>query len=155
MAHLIDGGAPAGMFIMPCASGDRTKSIMIIMITRHGNRSTRPSGIETDELPLSRIRRRKKDNRGEVFSVWRERSSKFSRLSFEVGSLLVISCRNPMVVPWWSRVVNKLAQPMAVLQLFLLQRVRREVDAGASLWGKTLKCDERREERATCLTQGA
>jgi hypothetical protein len=99
MAHLIDGGAPAGMFMMPCESGDRTKSIMIIIITRHGNRSTRPSGIETDELPLSRIRRRKKDNRGEVFSVWRERSSKLSRLSFEVGSLLVMSCRNPMVVP--------------------------------------------------------
>jgi hypothetical protein len=100
MAHLIDGGAPAGMFMMPCESGDLTKRIIIIIITRHGNNSTSPSGIETDELPLSRMRRRKKDNRGEVFSARRERSSNLSKLSFEVGSLFVISRRNPMVVPW-------------------------------------------------------
>jgi hypothetical protein len=151
----MDGGAPAGMFIMPCESGDRTKSIIIIIITRHGNRSTRPSGIETDELPLSRIRRRKKDNRGDVFSVWRERSSNLSRLSFEVGSLLVMSCRNPMVVPWLSRVVNKLVLPIAVLPLFLLQRVRREVDAGSSLWGKTLACDECERGKSDVFNAGS
>ena len=85
--------------MMPCESGDLTKRIMIMIITRHGNRSTSPSGIETDELPLSRILRRKKDNRGDVFSARRDRSSKLSRLSFAVGSLFVISCRKPMVVP--------------------------------------------------------
>jgi hypothetical protein len=83
---------------MPCESGDFTNRIMIIIITRHGNRSTRPKGIETEELPFSRILRRKKDKRGDVFSARRGRSSSLSRLSFEVGSLLVMSCRKPMVV---------------------------------------------------------
>ena len=34
------------------------------MTTMHGNNRTKPRGIEIDELPLIRIRRRKKDNRG-------------------------------------------------------------------------------------------
>jgi hypothetical protein len=85
--------------MMPCESGDFTKRIMIIIITRHGNRSTRPRGIETDELPFSRILRRKKDDRDEVFSWRRGKSSSLSRLSFEVGNLLVISSMKPMVVP--------------------------------------------------------
>ena len=99
-SYLIDGGPPAGMFIMPCESGDFTNRIMIIIITRHGNRSTRPRGIETEELPFSRILRRKKDSRDDVFSLRRGRSSNVSILSFEVGSLLVISCRKPIVAPW-------------------------------------------------------
>lgn len=84
---------------MPCESGDFTNRIMIIIITRHGNSSTRPRGIDTDELPFSRILRRKKDNCGEFFSARRGRSSILSKLSFEAGSLLVISCRKPMVMP--------------------------------------------------------
>ena len=52
--------------------------------------------METDEDPFSRIRRRKKDNRGDAFSARRERSSNLSRLSCAVGSLLVMSCRRPM-----------------------------------------------------------
>lgn len=55
-----------------------------------------PSGIETEELPFSRIRRRKKANRGETFSARRDRSSNFSRLPFVEGNLLVMFCKSPM-----------------------------------------------------------
>jgi hypothetical protein len=53
--------------------------------------------METDEDPFSRIRRRKKDSRGDAFSARRERSSNLSRLSFVVGNLCVMSFRRPMI----------------------------------------------------------
>lgn len=84
---------------MPCESGDLAKRIRIKIITRHGKRSTRPSGIETDESPFSRIRRRKKGNRGDAFSAGRDMSSDFFMLSLGDGSLLVRSCMNPIVKP--------------------------------------------------------
>ena len=96
--YRIDGGVPAGMFMMPCESGDLTKRTKINIITRHGNSKTRPSGIETDEFPFNRIRRRKKDNRGDSFSARRDIWPSLSRPSCEDGSFLVKSWRNPIAV---------------------------------------------------------
>jgi len=141
------------MFIMPCESGDFTNRIMIIIITRHGNSSTRPRGIDTDELPFSRILRRKKDNRGEFFSARRGRSSSLSRLSFEVGSLLVISCRKPMVVPKWWRVWYAIScQWQPCCSLAQSQAVRSEFEGSS---GRRMNATVVDEERATCSTQGA
>lgn len=57
----MDGGAPAGISILPgfdeCCT---TRKIMVTM-TRQGKRRTTPSGTEMLELPRSRILRPKKD----------------------------------------------------------------------------------------------
>jgi len=57
------GGAPAGMKIVPGEEGCTTMSINISIITIHGNRSTKPKGIDIFELPFSRIRRLKNADR--------------------------------------------------------------------------------------------
>ena len=59
-AYRMAGGAPAGMKIVPGEEGCTTMSINIRIITIHGNRSTKPKGIDIFELPFSRIRRLKK-----------------------------------------------------------------------------------------------
>ena len=41
----------------------------------HGNRRTIPRGTDMDEFPLSRMRRRKKANRGEILSARRDMPS--------------------------------------------------------------------------------
>ena len=84
--------------MMPWESGDLMKRIKIRTMTRHGNRSTKASGIEIDESPFNRIRRRKKDSGGEAFSVRRDDPSGFSGLSLEDGTLLVTSCEPSIVV---------------------------------------------------------
>ena len=71
------GGAPAGIIRPPGDEGCRTISTIIRIITMHGNKSTAPRGTEIFELPLSRMRRLKKDNRGVNLSFsslrsWRE-----------------------------------------------------------------------------------
>lgn len=53
----MDGGAPEGIMIRPGEDGCLTKRKRIKMTTMHGNSSTKPSGIDIDELPFSRIRR--------------------------------------------------------------------------------------------------
>jgi len=60
----MDGGAPAGIRIRPVEEGCVTMRRTIRTITIHGNRSTKPSGIEIAEFLLSRIRRLKKANFG-------------------------------------------------------------------------------------------
>jgi len=60
----MDGGVPAGIKMPPGEEGWRTKRSRIRIITRHGNNKTKPRGIEIDELPFSRILRRKKANLG-------------------------------------------------------------------------------------------
>ena len=50
------GGAPAGINIVPGDEGCTMMSIKINMITIHGNRSTKPIGMDIFELPFSRIR---------------------------------------------------------------------------------------------------
>jgi hypothetical protein len=96
MTDLIDGGVPAGIIMIPEDCGCRTKRISIMIMTRHGKRRTMPRGIETDEFPLSRIRRRKKANRGDIFSARRERSSSVSKLVWGVGILLTMFCTSPI-----------------------------------------------------------
>jgi hypothetical protein len=66
-------------------------------MTMHGKSRTIPSGMEMDEFPFSRMRRRKKANRGDNVSTRRDRSSNFSMLACEDGSLLTIFCTSPMV----------------------------------------------------------
>ena len=85
--YRIEGGVPAGISIIPSVSGVLMKSTDMSPKTRHGNKRTMPSGIETDELPLRRMRRRKKPIRGGIFSARRGGSLVFSTLSFEEGIL--------------------------------------------------------------------
>lgn len=99
MSYLIDGGAPAGIKIMPGDDGWRMKSNMIKTITIQGKSRTNPSGIEMDEFPLMRIRRRKNASLGigsiRLFSVMRP-SSEAEILGAD-GSLFVRCCMKPIV----------------------------------------------------------
>jgi hypothetical protein len=78
--------------MIPSELGCRTNRIRINIMTMHGNSKTRPSGMEMDEFPFSRMRLRKKANRGDTVSTRRDRSSSFSKLACEDGSLLTIFC---------------------------------------------------------------
>ncbi len=78
--YLIEGGAPAGISILPVDEGCRTTRTSIKIITIHGNRSTAPRGIDIFELPFRRIRRRKNANLGVIRSLWRDTSSIEGRL---------------------------------------------------------------------------
>lgn len=60
----IEGGEPAGTSIRPGEDGCFTTSIKMRSTTIVGNRSTNPSGIEIEELPFNRIRRRSIDSSG-------------------------------------------------------------------------------------------
>jgi len=51
--HLIAGGAPAGINILPDELGCLTNSTRIRMTTMHGNSSTTPRGTEMAEFPFS------------------------------------------------------------------------------------------------------
>lgn len=62
-AHLIAGGAPAGISILPGEFGCLTKRMRIRMTTMRGNNMTTPSGMEMAELPLKRSGLRKKARR--------------------------------------------------------------------------------------------
>lgn len=81
--HLISGGAPAGINILPGEDGCRTMRTSINIITRRGNKSTAPSGIDIFELPFKRIRLLKKANLGKIRSFRRLISSKDGRLGDE------------------------------------------------------------------------
>jgi hypothetical protein len=89
---------PDGMLERLSESGECAKSVKIKTSTKHGNNNTSARGTEKEESLVSRTRRLKKLARKEAFSVRRGASSVFSGLSFEVGSLLVMSCSNAMAV---------------------------------------------------------
>lgn len=61
--HLIAGGAPAGINILPGESGCLTKMIKMRMTTMRGKSITTPRGIEMAEFPLRRSGLRKNSRR--------------------------------------------------------------------------------------------
>ena len=75
--------------------GCRTMRTRMRTMTMHGNSRTTPRGMEIDELPLMRMRRRKKARRGDIRSFWREMSSSEGRLG-EEGILFTISWTSPI-----------------------------------------------------------
>jgi hypothetical protein len=101
---LIDGGAPAGINILPGDEGCRTTRIRIRITTRHGKRRTNPSGIDIEEFRFSRILLRKNDNLGTNRPFSREMSSRVGRFG-EEGIRFEIFCISPIdaVVLWLSR----------------------------------------------------
>ena len=62
MAHLIAGGAPAGIKMPTPDLGCRTNSTNINTTTMQGNNRTTPRGMEMLELPFNRRGRRKNAN---------------------------------------------------------------------------------------------
>jgi hypothetical protein len=91
----MDGGAPEGIKMRPGDDGCLTKRKSIKVTTMHGNSRTKPSGIEMDELPLMRIRRRKKDNRGRPRPFSPLKSSRDGIFGVE-GILFISPCTKPM-----------------------------------------------------------
>ena len=81
---------PAGIRIPPGDEGCRTNKSKMKTITRHGNSKTNPRGIEIDELPFNRMRRRKKANR--------EGLRPFSRGASSIGRLGALGSR--FVMRW-------------------------------------------------------
>lgn len=65
------------------------------MTTMHGNSSTKPNGIEIEELPFSRIRRLKKDNRGKLRPFSFLKSSRDGMFGVD-GIRLTSPCTKPM-----------------------------------------------------------
>lgn len=61
--YLIAGGEPEGIKIEVRLSGCRENKSSMSRITVTGNNNTTPSGIDIDEFPFNRIRRRRNDNR--------------------------------------------------------------------------------------------
>lgn len=96
--NLIEGGVPAGIRMPPGDEGCRTKRSRTRTITMHGNSKTKPRGMEMDELPFKRIRRRKKANLERLRPFSREESSR-GRLG-EEGSHFEIRCFRPMGAEW-------------------------------------------------------
>jgi hypothetical protein len=96
MADLIDGGAPDGIRMRPGDDGCLTKRKRISITTMHGKSSTKPSGMDIDELPFSRIRRRKKDNRGKVLPFSLLKSSSEGRFGVD-GIRFASPCTKSMV----------------------------------------------------------
>ena len=75
VAHLIEGGAPAGIITPPGEDGCRTTRTNMRMITRIGNNSNTANGTDTFEFPFNRIRLLKKSNLGNIRSFRLPRSS--------------------------------------------------------------------------------
>lgn len=73
--YRIEGGVPAGIRMPPGDAGWRTNRRSIKTITRHGNSNTNPRGIEMEELPFKRMRRRKKAKRWDPWPFSWEASS--------------------------------------------------------------------------------
>lgn len=61
----------------------------------HGNSRTNPNGIEIDELPFNRMRRRKKDKPGSAGAFSLLKSSRDGKLGDE-GIRLTRPCMKPM-----------------------------------------------------------
>jgi hypothetical protein len=155
--YRIEGGVPAGMFMMPSVSGVLIKSVDISPTTRHENKSAMPSSIETDELPLRRMRRRKKANREGFCSARCGVSSSCSTFSFAEGILRTTSGRSSMVAskgaitrPLYSRTVKRLT-----VHNRQFVRARLGVSRRQSRWSAAVarRCATAGKERATDLTQ--
>lgn len=58
----MEGGAPAGTRMWPGDDGCLITKIRMSMTTMLGNSNMKPRGIEIEEFPFSRMRRRKKEN---------------------------------------------------------------------------------------------
>jgi len=97
------GGEPAGTSILPGDDGCLTTRMRMRMTTMLGNNSTNPKGTEIEELPLSRIRRRKRDRLGRVrgFSPFQSPGDG----GFDVvGSRFSIPCNRPIAADGvWAR----------------------------------------------------
>ena len=99
--YLIDGGAPAGIKMLPGDDGCRTISTRISIITIQGNKSTAPRGMDILEFPFNRILLLKNANRGVSRFFRRERSSREGNFSREgrfgdEGMRFTRFCTNPM-----------------------------------------------------------
>lgn len=94
-AYLINGGAPAGISIVPDEDGCLTMRTSIKIITRSGNKSTAPNGMDIDEFPFKRMRLLKNPNLGSKRSCCRDISSSEGRLGGE-GIRFAKLCTNPM-----------------------------------------------------------
>lgn len=94
-AYLINGGAPAGISIVPDEDGCLTMRTSIKIITRSGNKSTAPNGMDIDEFPFKRMRLLKNPNLGSKRSCFRDISSSEGRLGGE-GIRFAKLCINPM-----------------------------------------------------------
>ena len=92
----MDGGAPAGISILPGDAEGRTKMRSINITIKQGKSRTRPRGIEMREFSLRRMRRRKKASLGDIFSALLERSS-YEGIFCVEGSRLRTFCRKFMV----------------------------------------------------------
>ena len=79
----MDGGDPAGTSILPGDDGCLITSMRMRTTTMAGNRRTNPSGTEMEELPFSRMRRRKNDNLDPGLAF-----SDFSDLKSSIGAVL-------------------------------------------------------------------
>ena len=90
------GGAPAGIIKLPGEEGCLTINTIMRIMTRHGNKSTAPSGTEIFEFPLRRIRRLKKDSLGmsRSFSLLR---SEREGIDAAEGIRFVRPCMRPIV----------------------------------------------------------
>jgi len=106
VSYLIDGGAPAGISILPGDEGCRRNKTRINIMTIHGNKRTSPKGIEMEELPFKRMRRRKKANRGESRSALRDTSSREGRLG-EFGRCFASFCTKLMIAAVSGRCVYR------------------------------------------------
>jgi len=95
------------------------------IMTRHGKRRTNPSGIDIDELPFRRIRRRRNDNLGSNRPFSREKSSRDGRLG-EEGIRFVIFCTSPMDA-------DVSCVSLEVVGAFRSETERREVSARVSI----------------------
>ena len=93
-------------------------------MTRQGKRRTNPSGIDIDEFPFSRIRRRRNDNLGSIRPFSREKSSRDGRLG-EEGIRFVIFCTSPMDA-------DVSCVSLEVVGAFRSETERREVTARSS-----------------------
>lgn len=66
MTDLIDGGVPEGTSMEAGEEGCLTNNRTMSTMTMQGNKRTMPRGIEMEEFLLSRMRRRKKANFGNI-----------------------------------------------------------------------------------------
>ena len=98
MAHLIVGGAPAGMSMPPVEESWRMTRTRINIMTIHGNKSTAPRGTDILEFPFRRIRRLKKANLEDDLCVPPDGSSKGGGLGTE-GIRLTRFWTRPIVPP--------------------------------------------------------
>ena len=140
---------PAGIKIPPGDEGCRTNKSRMKTITRHGNSNTNPRGIEIDELPFNRMRRRKNANR--------EGLRPFSRGPSSMGRLGALGSR--FVMRWMKLMgaigevyvddpaVVKSTDPEHQGQELWPRSQRREQGTGGGEWSAGTGSSSRRVQR--------